>query len=143
MQVQFFSGLRRTSHGIHPGTPDRPEQRQFPHHSMLQVCACTCCSPQYYVDLHFQVKYFNDYNHLGARLPLKHCNINVNKFRSLLPSDYCDKVICQYLEYGFPLGLQEDFVLKPVLKNHTGAYEFYSNVDKFICSPILISTEKT
>ena len=68
----------------------------------------------YYVNLHFQVKNYNTYNHLGARLPLEHSYINVNKFRSLLPSDFDDIVICQYLEYGFPLGLQEDYTLKPV-----------------------------
>ena len=36
------------------------------------------------------------------------------------------------MEYGFPLGLQEDFLLKPVMKNHSSSYEFYSYVDKFI-----------
>ena len=41
-------------------------------------------------------------------------------------------VICQYLEYGFPLGLSDDFILQPVLKNHSSSYEFYSHVDKFI-----------
>ena len=60
------------------------------------------------------------------------CNTNVNKLRSLLPLDYDDRVMCQYLEYGFPLGLQEDYILKPILKNHSSAYEFYSHVDKFI-----------
>ena len=40
--------------------------------------------------------------------------------------------MCQYLEYGFPLGLQEDYILKPILKNHSSAYEYYSHVDKCI-----------
>ena len=42
------------------------------------------------------------------------------------------RVVMQYLEFGFPLGLQEDFVLQPVSKNHYSSYEFYSHVDRFI-----------
>ena len=38
----------------------------------------------------------------------------------------------QYMQFGFPLGLQENFNLKPVLRNHSSAYEYYSHVDKFI-----------
>ena len=41
------------------------------------------------------------------------------------------------MEYGFPLGLQEDFTLKPVLKNHSSSYEYYSHVDKFIKKELL------
>ena len=86
----------------------------------------------YYVNLHLNVSSFNNYNHLGARISLKHSSINISKFRTLLPLDYDDKVILQYLEFGFPLGLQEDFILKPILKNHSSAYDFYSYVDKFV-----------
>ena len=38
----------------------------------------------------------------------------------------------QYLQFGFPLGLQEDFILQPVLKNHSSAYEYFTHVDKFV-----------
>ena len=48
-----------------------------------------------------------------------------------LPCSY-DRVVLQYIEFGFPLGLQEDFILKPVLKNHSSAYDFYTHVDKFV-----------
>ena len=90
----------------------------------------------YFVDLHFYISSFNKYNHLGARKPLVHSKINVSKFRELLPRDYDDISVLQYLEFGFPLGLVEDFILKPVTKNHSSAYEYFTHVDKFITSEI-------
>ena len=53
-----------------------------------------------------------------------------------MPFNYDDKVVLQYIEFGFPLGLQEDFVLQPVLKNHSSAYEFYTYVDKFVTNEL-------
>ena len=79
-------------------------------------------STDYYVNLHFKVASFQTYNHLGARISLNHSNINVNKFRELLPFNYDDKVILQFMEYGFPLGLKQDYMLKPVMKNHSSSY---------------------
>ena len=64
---------------------------------------------EYYVNLHYKVSEFSTYNHLGARIPLEHCKLNVEKFRELLPYNYDDRVVIQYMEFGFPLGLQEDF----------------------------------
>ena len=87
---------------------------------------------EYFIKLHYNVAAFGTYNHLGARIPLEHTTLKVQKFRDLLPTGYDDIVILQYIEFGFPLGLQEDFILKPVLKNHSSSYEFYTHVDKFI-----------
>ena len=90
----------------------------------------------YYVSLHQKVSNFNTYNYLGSRIPLKHSKLRVNKFRQLMPPAFEDISILQYMEYGFPLGLMDDFVLKPVLKNHSSSYDFYSYVDKFVKSEI-------
>ena len=79
-----------------------------------------------------RVSVHNNYNHLGAHVPLVHSNLNVNKFRQLLPEQFEDLAILQYMEYGFPLGLVEDFNLKPVLKNHSSIYDYHLHVDKFI-----------
>ena len=87
---------------------------------------------EYFIKLHYNVASFGTYNHLGARISLEHTQLKVQKFRDLLPTGYDDIVILQYIEFGFPLGLQEDFILKPVLKNHSSSYEFYTHVDKFI-----------
>ena len=58
------------------------------------------------------------------------------KFRQLLPTDFNDLSILQYLEFGFPLGLIEDYVLQPVLKNHSSSYEYFTHVDKFISNEL-------
>ena len=92
--------------------------------------------PQYFVDLHNKVSSFNTYNHLGARVSLPHNKINVNKFREYLPKDYDDNVLMQYLEFGFPLGLVEDFILHPSLKNHSSSYEYFSHIDKFMANEL-------
>ena len=86
----------------------------------------------YFINLSFSVKQFDTYNHLGARLKLEHSSINVHRFRHLLGPNYDDLHILQYLEYGFPLGLIEDFVLKPILRNHSSSYDYFSHIDKFL-----------
>ena len=93
-------------------------------------------SSNYYTDLFIKVSSFNTYNHLGARVPLKHSNLRVEKFRQMLPYDYDDRVVLQYIEFGFPLGLQDDYILQPVLKNHSSAYDFYTHVDKFVTNEL-------
>ena len=79
---------------------------------------------------------FKTHNYNGARIKLLHSNINVQRLRLLLPRDFEDLALLQYLEFGFPLGLVEDFILKPNLRNHSSSYEFYSHIDKFINNEI-------
>ena len=55
---------------------------------------------KYFIDLNMRVSVHNNYNHLGARVPLVHSNLNVNKFRQLLPEQFEDLAILQYMEYG-------------------------------------------
>ena len=86
----------------------------------------------YFMDLSFSVKQFGTYNHLGARLKLDHSSINIERFRYLLGPYYHDLHILQFLEYGFPLGLVEDFVLKPILRNHSSSYDYFTHIDKFL-----------
>ena len=91
----------------------------------------------YFVQLHHDVSAFHTYNYLGARIPLKHSKLNVNKFRELMPGTFDDLSILQFMEFGFPLGLVEDFVLKPVTKNHSSLYQYYTHVDKFVASEVV------
>ena len=63
---------------------------------------------QYFVDLHEQVAAAsalyaaNTPNHLGARVPLRHCKLRVDRWRHhLFGYDGID--ICQLIEFGFPL----------------------------------------
>ena len=76
-------------------------------------------------------------NHLGARVKLVHTDLNLDRWRHHLIG-YNDVELCQYLEYGFPLGLSADPppTLVPVLSNHGSAYSFYTWIDKFITSSL-------
>lgn len=42
----------------------------------------------------------------------------------------------QFIEFGFPLGLAQDSVLEPSLKNHSSAYHFHTYIDKFVAREI-------
>ena len=95
--------------------------------------------PEHFSNLHTHIKSFNVYNHLGARVKLPHSKINISKFREYLPTNHNDLVVLQYLDFGFPLGLVEDFVLVPNVRNHSSSYEFYSYVDKFVMKEIKAS----
>ena len=86
--------------------------------------------PSYFLSLHNKVKQGGTYNYAGARVSLEHCKINVSKFRSQL-TNYDDLGVLQYLEYGFPLGLAQDFELDSCSQNHSSALEFFSYVDSF------------
>ena len=91
----------------------------------------------YFIDLHRKVSSLETYNFNGARISLAHSNINVTKIREFMPKSFEDLSVVQYLEFGFPLGLVEDFVLQPTLKNHSSSYEFYSHVDKFVSNELV------
>ena len=60
---------------------------------------CLQFTKEYFIKLHYDVLNFRTYNHLGARISLKHTLLNVKKFRELLPSNYDDKVVLQTV-YG-------------------------------------------
>ena len=93
-------------------------------------------SMKYFVELHNHVKLFGTYNFSGARVKLHHNKINVSAFRKLLPHYFEDLAILQYLEFGFPLGLNEDYDLMPVLKNHSSSYNYFTHIDKFIATEL-------
>ena len=85
----------------------------------------------YYINLHYIVRSSGTYNFAGARVELPHSKLNIDLFRHHL-ADYDDKVICQFLQFGFPLGLSEEVFLEPALKNHQSAYCYYSYIDSFL-----------
>ena len=87
--------------------------------------------PSYFVDLHKKVREAGTYNFAGARIILKHNKINVELFRELL-EDYEDVEVCQYLQYGFPLGLAQEVFLEQSLKNHQSAFTYFSYVDTLV-----------
>ena len=86
--------------------------------------------------LYIIVSSFGNFNFNGARIPLTHTKIKINKFRELLPKHFNDLGLLQYLEFGFPLGLVEDHILHPSHQNHSSSYDFYTHIDKFVMNEI-------
>ena len=71
-------------------------------------------------------------NHLGARIPLPHVKLNIERSRYRLIG-YEHSELVQNLEFGFQLGLQDSPSLESVSRNHGSAYGSYDYVDKFVC----------
>ena len=76
-------------------------------------------------------------NHIGARIGLRHTTLNLDMWRKHLIG-YKDIELCQYLEFGFPLGLRSNppVDLVPASQNHGSSYQFYPWVDEFISSGV-------
>ena len=72
-------------------------------------------------------------NYCGARIPLAHSKLNIPRWRHHLIG-YGEPEIAWYLQFGFPLGLQDDPspVLSPARANHGSSYQFFTTIDKFI-----------
>jgi hypothetical protein len=63
-------------------------------------------------------------NYQGCKIPVK-TRINVEFFRENL-LDYKDKVSCEYLEFGAPIGFQGCLNVSEIgIKNHKGTSEFF------------------
>ena len=70
-------------------------------------------------------------NYQGCKIPVK-TRINVEFIRENL-LDYKDKVICEYLEFGAPIGFQGCLNVSQIeIKNQKGASEFSSDVYKYL-----------
>ena len=59
----------------------------------------------------------NTPNHIGARISLPHCKLNLDRWRSHLIG-YENAELTQYLEFGFPLGLEDSATLDCHTRNH-------------------------
>ena len=71
-------------------------------------------------------------NHKGARVKLVHTTLRMDRWRHHLLG-YEDVELCQYLEYGFPLGLQDPPpTLVPCLQNHASSYQYFTWIDEFV-----------
>ena len=75
-------------------------------------------------------------NYIGARVRLQHTSFNLESWRKHLIG-YSNPEIVQYLEFGFPLGLQDNPTLIPATANHGSAYQYYPWLDKFFAGGLL------
>ena len=94
---------------------------------------------QYFVALHKLVSSpgpsYSAYtpNFRGARIPLQHTRLNIPRWRHHLIG-YDEPEICQFLEFGFPIGLSSDPppVLVSTLRNHGSSTQYYPFMDEFL-----------
>ena len=100
---------------------------------------------EYFVELHNLVAAAGPHwlagtpNHLGARIPLRHTGLNMDRWRHhLVGYDDGSKEILQMLEFGFPLGLSTDPspTLESSLSNHGSSYNFYPYWDEFLAKGV-------
>ena len=75
------------------------------------------------------------YNYLGAKISLAHTTLNIPTWRKLL-TNYPRKELVDFLEYGFPIGVDIDGLTEPSLKNHSSSYMYFSHIDKFCIKEI-------
>ena len=95
--------------------------------------------PEYFCALHELVNSAGLYypsgtpNHLGARIPLQHTGLQLEMWRKHLIG-YENVELCQYLEFGFPIGLQQDPApaLESSYRNHGSSYKYFTWIDELL-----------
>ena len=98
-------------------------------------------SPDYFTGLHNLVNApghgypEGTYNYLGARICLEHTSFNIPTWKNLL-ADYPRKELVDFLQYGFPIGVSQEGITEPSLKNHSSSYMYFSHLDKFCIKEI-------
>lgn len=84
----------------------------------------------YHVVVHRLVNESRAPNLMGLRIPVK-TNLNIQLFRSLL-RNYQDKEVCDFLEFGWPIGYESQVWPEPSCKNHLGAIQFPKAVHEYL-----------
>ena len=78
-------------------------------------------------------------NYKGCRIPLPFSKFNMPLWRRLL-ADYDDKIICDLLEFGFPLDFDRNVTLcTNERRNHKGARDYPVFVNKYLQSETTLS----
>ena len=85
----------------------------------------------YFLDLYKNVTAVPGYNFCGAKVPLCHNKLNINVWRESL-LDYHDAQLVDFLEFGWPLGIDPSIPMKSTLKNHPSSFQFATEMDQFI-----------
>ena len=84
------------------------------------------------VDLFEHINASGAPNFALCRIPLPHSKLNISVWREKL-EHYEDKIVCEFLEFGFPLDLDRKHKLSYVeRRNHKGARDFPTFIDKYL-----------
>ena len=73
-------------------------------------------------------------NYLVARVPV-HSALHISKWRALL-QDYMDSVVCDFLEFGWPVGFMPTNLPNFDLSTHRGALLFPEQVTAYLAEEI-------
>ena len=84
------------------------------------------------INLHEVVHASGAYNYKHCRIPLS-THLNISLWRSYLVN-YCDSIVCDYLEFGWPVGYLYDVHGFPLsnFRNHSGALNFPSDMHSYL-----------
>ena len=82
------------------------------------------------MDLHDLIYASNKYNFKGLRIPVP-TKLHIGIWRQRLLS-YNDRQLCEFLEFGWPVGYTKDALPVTNLHNHKSAIDYYEHVDNFI-----------
>jgi hypothetical protein len=107
---------------------------------MTQVPAChgvsgpiiqtLTCSSHDFVSFHAQVAATGRPNYQKARIPVP-SKLNVQVWRTSL-RDYPDKIICEFLTFGWPIGYAHATLPVFDLRNHQGALKFPDSINNYL-----------
>ncbi|CAG2211665.1 unnamed protein product [Mytilus edulis] len=85
---------------------------------------------QNFVSIHNIVKKSGLYNFQGCKIPI-YSKINILFLRSLL-QNYSDAQVCDFLEYGWPVGHDGSPFRSSFSRNHSGATDFPDDIAKYL-----------
>ena len=83
-----------------------------------------------FLDLHRAVVLTGQPNYQTARIPV-FSTLNIAMWRELL-SGYPDEIICEFLEFGWPIGCMSDTLPIFDLRTHRGALDFPDQVKAYL-----------
>ena len=83
-----------------------------------------------YRDVHDFVAQTSEPNYLVARVPVP-STLNISTWRELLQA-YEDSVVCEFLEFGWPVGFLPTVLPIFDLRTHRGALQFPEHVTEYV-----------
>lgn len=92
-------------------------------HIFSSLCTCVVC-------LHLRVYKTGQYNFQGARVPVK-TSLNIVTWLQKL-EDYHDNIVCDFLQYGWPINYVDNSIPLYQCDNHPSAYAYSDSIEEYI-----------